>query len=112
MKDRSFRLQSAPWIQAKIAAIVEYYGGLPPTLQYGAKTMPPTLILHGDKDVLVPVAMAHELDEMLTKEKRPHEMKLYEGTNHGFNFPEFLFGTTPTTLKTHGVEASSSWQRI
>jgi carboxymethylenebutenolidase len=76
---------------SQIAAIVEYYGGLPPTLQYGAKTMPPTLILHGDKDVLVPVAMAHELDEMLTKEKRPHEMKIYEGTNHGFNFPELPF---------------------
>jgi carboxymethylenebutenolidase len=73
---------------SQIAAIVEYYGGLPPALQYGAKTMPPTLILHGDRDVLVPVAMAHELDGLLTKEKRPHEMKIYEGTNHGFNFPE------------------------
>jgi carboxymethylenebutenolidase len=75
----------------QIAAIVEYYGGLPPALQYGAKTMPPTLILHGDKDVLVPVAMAHELDELLTKEKRPHEMKIYEGANHAFNFAELPF---------------------
>ena len=73
---------------SQIAAIVEYYGGLPPALQYGAKTMPPTLILHGDKDVLVPVADAHELDDLLTKDKRPHEMKIYEGANHGFNFPE------------------------
>jgi len=75
----------------QIAAIVEYYGGLPPTLQYGAKLMPPTLILHGDKDVLVPVAMAHTLDELLTKEKRPHEMKIYEGANHAFNFPQLPF---------------------
>jgi carboxymethylenebutenolidase len=75
----------------QIAAIVEYYGGLPPNLQYGAKSMPPTLILHGDKDVLVPVAMAHTLDELLTKEKRPHEMKIYEGANHAFNFPELPF---------------------
>jgi carboxymethylenebutenolidase len=75
----------------QIAAIVEYYGGLPPALRDGAKTMPPTLILHGDKDVLVPVADAHELDELLTKEKRPHEMKIYEGANHGFNFPELPF---------------------
>src|SRR5258708_36537288 len=43
----------------QIAAIVECYGGLPPALQYGAKLMPPPLILHGDKDVLVPVAQAH-----------------------------------------------------
>ena len=75
----------------QIAAIVEYYGGLPPALQYGAKTMPPTLILHGDKDVLVPVADAHDLDELLTKDQRPHEMKIYEGANHAFNFPELPF---------------------
>jgi len=75
----------------QIAAIVEYYGGLPPTLQYGAKSMPPTLILHGAKDVLVPVAMAHTLDELLTKSKRPHEMKIYEGANHAFNFAELPF---------------------
>jgi carboxymethylenebutenolidase len=75
----------------QIAAIVEYYGGLPPTLQDGAKSMPPTLILHGDKDVLVPVAMAHTLDDLLTKEKRPHEMKIYEGANHAFNFPGLAF---------------------
>lgn len=71
-----------------IAAIVEYYGGLPRALQDGAKNMPPTLILHGDKDVLVPVAMAHTLDDLLTKNRRPHEMKIYEGANHAFNFPE------------------------
>ncbi len=71
----------------QIAAIVEYYGGLPANLQNGAKSMPPTLILHGDKDVLVPVAMAHTLDDLLTKEKRPHEMKIYAGANHAFNFP-------------------------
>jgi carboxymethylenebutenolidase len=72
----------------QIAAIVEYYGGLPPRLRDGAKTMPPTLILHGDKDVLVSVADAHELDDLLTKDKRPHEMKIYAGANHAFNFPE------------------------
>jgi dienelactone hydrolase len=53
--------------------------------------MPPTLILHGDKDALVPVAQAHKLDELLTREKRPHEMKIYAGANHAFNFPELPF---------------------
>jgi len=70
-----------------VAAIVEYYGGLLPSISDGAKTMPPTLILHGDKDVVVPVAMAHSLNELLTKYKRRHEMKIYEGANHTFNFP-------------------------
>jgi len=72
----------------QIAAIVEYYGGLPPAFQDNVKTMPPVLILHGDADVVVSVAQAHRLDALLTKEKRPHEMKIYEGVNHAFNFPE------------------------
>jgi dienelactone hydrolase len=33
----------------QIAAIVEYYGGLPPALSGGAKTMPPTLICTATK---------------------------------------------------------------
>jgi carboxymethylenebutenolidase len=73
---------------SQIAAIVEYYGGLPPAFQDNVKTMPPVLILHGDADVVVPVANAHRLDALLTSEKRPHETKIYDGVNHAFNFPE------------------------
>jgi len=76
---------------SQIAAIVEYYGGLPPNLSEAAKAMPPVLILHGDQDVLVPVKDAHDLDELMTKDNRLHEMKIYEGANHAFNFPELSF---------------------
>ena len=88
----------------QIAAIVEYYGGLPPAMRDGAKTMPPTLILHGDQDVLVPVADAHDLDDLLTKEKRPHEMKIYQGANHGFNFPQLPFWY-------NAADAQDAWGR-
>ena len=88
----------------QIAAIVEYYGGLPPTLSGGAKTMPPTLILHGDKDVLVNVAEAHSLDELLTAANRPHEMHIYEGANHAFNFPELPFWY-------NAEDAQDAWNR-
>lgn len=88
----------------QIAAIVEYYGGLPRALQSGAKTMPPTLILHGDKDVLVPVAMAHRLDALLTENKRPHEIKIYEGANHAFNFPELQ-------IWYNAADAQDAWTR-
>jgi carboxymethylenebutenolidase len=88
----------------RIAAIVEYYGGLPPALDAAAKAMPPTLILHGDKDVLVPVAMAHALDELLTKADRPHEMKIYEGANHAFNFAELPFWY-------NAEDAQDAWNR-
>lgn len=70
----------------KLAAIVEYYGGLPPTLQSMAANLPPTLILHGSTDILVPVAQAHTLDALMTAAKRPHEMQIYAGANHAFNF--------------------------
>jgi carboxymethylenebutenolidase len=88
----------------QIAAIVEYYGGLPPALNSGAKTMPPTLILHGDKDVLVNVSQAHSLDELLTAANRPHEMHIYEGANHAFNFPQLPFWY-------NAEDAQDAWNR-
>lgn len=71
----------------KVSAIVEYYGALPTAMQPMAANLPPTLILHGDADQIVPVARAHELDSLMTEAKRPHEMRIYPGANHAFNFP-------------------------
>jgi carboxymethylenebutenolidase len=88
----------------QIAAIVEYYGGLPPGLNGGANLMPPTLILHGDKDVLVNVSQAHALDEFLTAANRPHEMHIYEGANHAFNFPQLPFWY-------NAEDAQDAWNR-
>jgi carboxymethylenebutenolidase len=75
----------------EVAAIVEYYGGLPPALNARAPVMPPVLILHGDADHIVPVSQATDLDALLTKAGRPHEMKIYSGAQHGFNFPGAMF---------------------
>ncbi len=69
-----------------IAAIVEYYGGLIPTLRDRATSMPATLIIQGDADTIIPVSEAKDLDAILTKAGRPHEMHLYPGVEHGFNF--------------------------
>ncbi len=46
----------------KVAAVVEYYGGLLPQLHDKAKTMPPTLIIHGNGDSIVPVSEAKDLE--------------------------------------------------
>jgi carboxymethylenebutenolidase len=89
---------------SQIAAIVEYYGGLPPNLSEAAQAMPPVLILHGDQDVLVPVKDAQELDELMTKNKRPHEMKIYEGANHAFNFPQLA-------MWYNADDAQDAWSR-
>jgi carboxymethylenebutenolidase len=80
-------LSSGALAPDKYAAIVEYYGGLPPPLREQVRKMPPVLILHGDADTIVPVAIARQLDDVLTSASRPHEMRLYPRAQHAFNFP-------------------------
>ncbi|MGO9449614.1 MAG: dienelactone hydrolase family protein [Candidatus Binataceae bacterium] len=70
----------------KVAALVEYYGVLPPELEANARNLPATLILHGSADMVVPVSNAHKLDALMTDAGRPHEMHIYPGLGHGFNF--------------------------
>lgn len=87
----------------KLAAIVEYYGGLPPPMQSMVANLPPTLILHGDNDVLVPVANAYTLDKLMTAAKRPHEMHIYPGANHAFNFQGIAWY--------EAADAQDAWRR-
>jgi len=88
----------------EVSAIVEYYGGLPPALNSRATTMPPVLIIHGNIDRIVPVQQARDLDTLLTKAGRPHEMKIYSGAQHGFNFPDAMFAYKPSF-------ANDAWDR-
>ena len=69
---------------ARIGAVVEFFGGVPPQVADNLKRMPPTLILHGDADYLVPVAEARKLERVLADRKLPHEVKVYAGQGHGF----------------------------
>jgi carboxymethylenebutenolidase len=87
-----------------VAAIVEYYGGLAPALRDRAAAMPPVLIIHGDIDRIVPVSQATDLDAVLTKAGRPHEMKIYPGAEHAFNFPEAMLWYKPSF-------ANDAWAR-
>jgi dienelactone hydrolase len=87
-----------------ISAIVEFYGGLMPELNSKAATMPPVLILHGSGDKIVPVSNAKDLDELLTKANRPHEMKLYPGADHGFNF-------VSAVMWYNKADADDAWDR-
>ncbi len=70
----------------KLRAIVEVSGGLaaPWDLQ-ATSDFPPTLILHGDTDTVVPVANAHNLDTLLTGLKVPHEKRILAGEGHWFS---------------------------
>jgi carboxymethylenebutenolidase len=69
----------------RVAAIIEYYGGMNNSYISMAANMPPTLILHGDADTTVPVRYARDLDALLTKYNRLHEMQIYPGAGHGLD---------------------------
>ncbi|HVB81960.1 MAG TPA: dienelactone hydrolase family protein [Candidatus Binataceae bacterium] len=69
----------------RVAAIVEYYGAMNRSYVAMAANMPPTLILHGSADTTIPVRYAYDLDTLLTKYNRPHEMKIYPGAGHGLD---------------------------
>ena len=70
----------------RVAVVVEYFGGLPGLLRpWIAHRVPATLILHGDKDTLVPVSEAHALAKALKEAMVPFEMKIYPNQGHGFS---------------------------
>lgn len=68
---------------ARVRAIVDYFGPLPEGFAARRPKLPPTLILHGEADRIVPVANAHALDKLLTETGTPHEIQVYPGQGHG-----------------------------
>jgi dienelactone hydrolase len=68
----------------RIAAVIDFFGGLPRPLRPGVKTFPPVLILHGDKDQVVPVDEARVLADLLAALRVPHEVQIYPGVGHVF----------------------------
>ena len=68
-----------------IKAIVEISGGLAQPYAQATPSFPPTLILHGDQDTVVPVAQATELNALLDRLAVPHQMQLFPGEGHWFS---------------------------
>jgi carboxymethylenebutenolidase len=68
----------------RVKVVVDYFGGLPEPLTDRADKLPPTLILHGDSDTIVPVSEASRVEELLKANHIPFEKKIYEGAGHGF----------------------------
>jgi carboxymethylenebutenolidase len=85
-------LSAATREELKVAAVVDLFGGLPEEMQPRAKTLPPVLILHGDKDQIVPVAAANSLQKMLKENGIEHEIKVYPGVGHMFDKGKSLTG--------------------
>ncbi len=70
----------------KIRAVVELSGGLPEQFAAGATSdFPPTLIVHGAEDNVVPVASAHALDALLTRLNVVHQTLILPRQGHWFD---------------------------
>lgn len=68
----------------RIAAVSEYYGGLP-DIRVRRKNLPPILIQHGDKDTVVPVTEAYKIQEFFNAHRASQEIYIYPELNHNLN---------------------------
>jgi carboxymethylenebutenolidase len=71
-------------IDGRVKAVVEFFGGLPREMKLFMRRLCPTLILHGEADLTVPVAEAHNLQQLFEQKGIPYEIKIYPGEGHGF----------------------------
>jgi acetyl esterase/lipase len=59
-------------------------------ITWSSSHFPPTLLIHGNKDTVVPVSGTLNMYTRLAEEGAKVEMHIYEGAPHGFDFaPEF-----------------------
>jgi dienelactone hydrolase len=73
-----------------VKAVIDFYGGggggtLP--LKREVRGLPPILIVHGERDSVVPVSFAQELRNAVLEAGGAVEMHLLPGTDHAFNLP-------------------------
>ncbi|MFB3915322.1 MAG: dienelactone hydrolase family protein [Terriglobales bacterium] len=73
----------------RVRAVVEFFGGIPEELS-NTRQMPPTLILHGDADHIVPISEARNVEKLLQRIGTPYEIKVYPGAGHVFTAPLML----------------------
>ncbi len=68
----------------RVKVLVDYFGPLPQGAIASTSRLPPTLVLHGSADPIVPVANAYAVEALLRQQNVPHEVKVYPGQGHGF----------------------------
>jgi carboxymethylenebutenolidase len=89
-----------------VAAVVSGFGGLPKEKRDTVKWLPPTLVVHGEKDEVVPVAEAHALKELADANKLPITVKIYPNVGHVFGigkgkFDVFAFSEAEQLMMKH-----------
>lgn len=81
----------------RVKAIVDYFGPIPEGLAERRPRLPPTLILHGAADPIVPVANAHGLEKLLAEMGVAHEKVIYPGQGHTLFGPAQLDAASRTS---------------
>jgi carboxymethylenebutenolidase len=69
---------------SRISAVASVMGGMPAEIITETKSMPPTLLLHGEADPIVPVSEARAVEALLKRLGTEHELKIYPGQGHSF----------------------------
>jgi carboxymethylenebutenolidase len=77
-------LSAAMEKELRITAVVDLFGGLPEWRRKQARSLPPVLILHGDADLVVPVAEARALEKVLREHRIDHQIEVFPGVGHLF----------------------------
>lgn len=71
--------------QSRVNAVVDFFGGMPDHFAEQVRHLPPLLILHGDRDTVVPVSEAYKIEKLYRERQAAYEIKIYPNANHGFN---------------------------
>lgn len=92
--------------QPRIRAVVDFFGGMPDEVIAEMRHCPAVLVLHGDRDLTVPVTEAFKLESLLKARNVPHELKIYKGAGHGFRGLDMLDAAQRTYffLKQHLID--------
>lgn len=68
---------------SRIKAVIDFFGFLPPGLERAS--FPPTLILHGDADRVVPVSNAGGIEKLIKSNGGQVQSHIYPGEGHGLS---------------------------
>lgn len=98
------RLLERRVMKARLADAPEAYAAASPMSQVHAGA-PPFLIVHGDRDTLVPVEEARRFAAALAAERVPVVYAEIPGAQHAFE----VFPSLRTTYVLHGVERFLAW---
>lgn len=75
-------LSAAPKCNPPVKAVVEMFGGLPQEYCKNPGKLPPTLIVHGDEDEIVPVNEAYKAAGLILSQKQNVAIEIHKGFGH------------------------------